>query len=219
MPVTNSRAIRNLRLSLALSDRQRNILVGSLLGDGCLIPNSWNRHYRLQIEQNSAHKGYVFWLYREFRSWVLAKPTYHSTTQSWKFRTISHPELTNLAQEFYVGRTKTLPMRIRELLNHPLSLAIWAMDDGCLMARGDGFTFNTQSFTREENQLLRDCLAENFGLTESSLHRDKSHVRLYIRLGSLQRLRKLIEPHLLAEFTYKLPKPRRDLFSATGRNG
>jgi len=51
MPITNSKQIRNLRIHLKLSDRQRKILIGSLLGDGCLILNSWGKHYRYQAEQ------------------------------------------------------------------------------------------------------------------------------------------------------------------------
>jgi len=140
MPITNSREIRSLRDSLRLSERQRKILTGSLLGDGCLVPNWRKKHYRLQIEQNESHKAYVFWFY-------------------------------------------------------------------------------TQSFTYEENLELQRRLAENFGLLHTSLHKDKDRVRLYVRSKSLARLRELIEPYLLSEFTYKLPKPRRDLSPAVSRSG
>lgn len=205
MTVTNSREISNLRASLKLSDRQRKILIGSLLGDGCLTPNRWNKNYRFQVEQNKSHVGYVNWLYREFQEWILSKPTYRFYRNSWRFRTISHSELTEMHNIFYSGRRKVLPQNIKELLNDPLSLAIWAMDDGCLMTRGDGFTFNTQSFSREENEKLRECLAENFSLYHTSLHRDKNKFRLYIRAKSLNRLRELIKAHILSEFIYKLP--------------
>lgn len=205
MPITNSREIRNLRRRLALSERQKQILIGSLLGDGCLIPNSWNKHYRFQVEQKAGQKNYVLWLYQEFRDWVLTEPAYHPVPRSWKFRTVSHPELTDLAHEFYADRTKVLPVRISELLNSPLSLAIWAMDDGCLMPRRDGFTFNTQSFTAAENEQLRACLQNRFGLLHTSLHHDKNRMRLYIKKASLSRLQMLLEQYILPEFTYKLP--------------
>lgn len=205
MAVTNSREIRNLRASLKLSNRQKNILIGSLLGDGCLTPNQWNKNYRFQVEQNESHAGYVNWLYKEFQEWVLSKPVFRSYRDSWRFRTISHPELTGMHHEFYSGNVKILPGHIKELLNNPLSLAIWAMDDGCLMTRGDGFTFNTQSFSKKENEKLRECLAENFGLSHTSLHRDKNKFRIYVRTKSLNRLCKLIKAHILPEFIYKLP--------------
>lgn len=205
MAITNSREIRNLRASLKLSDRQKNILIGSLLGDGCLTPNQWNKNYRFQVEQNKSHAGYVNWLYKEFQEWILSKPAYLSSHNSLRFRTISHPELTEIHDVFYSGKMKILPQNIQELLNNPLSLAIWAMDDGCLMTRGDGFTFNTQSFSREENEKLRECLAENFGLFHTSLHHDKNKFRLYVRVKSLNRLRELIKAHILSEFIYKLP--------------
>ena len=199
---TNSRKIHALRNSLSLSERQHNILIGSLLGDGCLIPNSGKKDYRLQIEQNEAHKTYVYWMYEEFKEFVLSEPRYHSRVRSWKFRTISHPDLTAIAQNFYPNGKKILPANIQSLVVDPIVLAVWA---------GDGFTFNTQSFTRAENEMLQKCLAENFSLYSTSLHKDKDRVRLYIKGDSLQRLRSLIENHILPEFTYKLPVPRRDL--------
>lgn len=205
MPITNSQKIRNLRKSLRLSKRQKKILIGSLLGDGCLIPNSWNKNYRFQVEQNELHKNYVFWLYEEFRDWVLTKPKYHSQVKSWKFRTISHPELTELAKNFYSKRIKILPTNIKAVLNDPFILAIWFMDDGCLAPRKDGFIFNTQSFTKEENEKLRKCLEENFYLKQISIHRDKKKFRLYVRSKSLPRLYGLVQKYILPEFTYKLP--------------
>jgi len=205
MAITNSREIRNLRASLKLSDRQKRILIGSLLGDGCLTPNQWNKNYRFQVEQNESRSGYVNWLYKEFQEWILSKPAYLFSRNSLRFRTISHLELTEMHNVFYSGRKKILPKNIKKLLNDPLSLAVWAMDDGCLMTRGDGFTFNTQSFSKEENEKLRECLVENFGLSYTSLHRDKNKFRLYIRIRSLNRLRELIKAYILPEFIYKLP--------------
>ena len=85
------------------------------------------------------------------------------------------------------------------------------MDDGCLMTKGNGFTLNTHIFSRDENIKLQECLEKNFGLFRTSLHRDKTKIRLYIGSDSLEKLRKVIEPYILSEFTYKLSKPRRDL--------
>lgn len=206
MPITNSKEIRHLRNSIKLSERQRKILIGSLLGDGCLIPNSWGKHYRFQIEQNEAHEKYVYWFYEEFRDFILSKPTYHPIVRSWKFRTISHPDFTEMASCFYENGVKIIPKNIEEILSDPFVLAIWAMDDGCLMTKGDGFTFNTQSFTREENEVLRKCLANRFGLYFTSLHKDKRKTRLYIRKKSLPRLHELLKEFILPEFIYKLPK-------------
>lgn len=206
MTITNSREIRYVRNSIKLSERQRKILIGSLLGDGCLIPNSWKKNYRFQVEQNEAHKKYVYWFYQEFKGFVLSEPIYHPLVRSWKFRTMSHPDFTEMADCFYEKGVKILPKNIEEILSDQCTLAVWAMDDGCLMTRGDGFTFNTQSFTPGENKILQKCLANNFGLHFTSLQRDKSRLRLYVQKKSLPRLRELIERFILPEFTYKLPK-------------
>lgn len=204
MTITNSREIRVKRLKLFLSKRQRSILIGSLLGDGCLILNAWRKHCRFQASQTDLHKNYVFWLYREFNDWVLQTPKYYKITNSWRFRTISHPELTELFYRFYKHGKKVLPGGIMKLLTDPLSLAIWLMDDGCRMKNGS-ITFNTQCFSREENQLLQKCLMKNFGLRHTSIHRDKDKVRLYIKSRSLLSLQEIVKQYILPEFAYKLP--------------
>lgn len=193
MATTNSHEIHSLRESLALSERQRHILLGCLLGDGCLVPTADQKNYRLQIEQMRTHRWYVRWLYTEFKKWVISPPKYRNDARSWKFRTISHPELTAFARLFYSKRKKVLPADIGNMLNAPLALAVWAMDDGCLMPNSRGFILNTQSFTRKENEELQQCLARNFGITDTTLHKDKNKLRLYIKKNSISMLRDIIK--------------------------
>ncbi len=54
--ITHSRELRELRVRLALTEYQKQIVTGSLLGDGSLIPNAWGKGYRLQIEQGERQK-------------------------------------------------------------------------------------------------------------------------------------------------------------------
>jgi hypothetical protein len=204
MAITNSHEIREKRSQLTLTDKQKHILVGSLLGDGCLIPNAWKKHYRFQVEQSNKHKDYVLWLHNEFKDWVLQLPKFYKQSDSWRFRTISHPDLTALYHLFYKDGIKTIPDDIEQLLTHPLSLAIWAMDDGCL-AKRRGFIFNTQSFSEKGNKALQQCLHKNFGISFSSLHQDKDNVRLYIKKKSIRFLSEIVKPYVRKEFMYKLP--------------
>ena len=156
--VTNSLAIRQLRSILALSGYQREVLVGTLLGDGSLVANSWKRNYRLQAEQSDSQKEYLFWKYQVFQEFTLTPPKFQERTSAWRFRTISHPEFTEYAQLFYITGRKVVPLVISRLLKSPVSLAIWYLDDGALSSRKDTFILNSQSFSRAENLLLQRCL-------------------------------------------------------------
>lgn len=205
---TNSQSVRLLRQSLKLTDYQRKILIGTLLGDGSLVGCYWNgkwrRGYRLKIQHSTKQKVYLFWKYKAFRNWVLKPPYYEAKTKSWRFQTISHPEFAWLRKEFYTDSgNKKLPSWIRRELNHPLVLAVWFMDDGANMPTG-GCNLNTQTFTYEENKRLQQQLRTIDSL-EISIHHDKKSYRLYFLRSSAKRFARIIRPYVIKSMRYKLP--------------
>jgi len=148
--------------------------------------------------------------------WVLSAPkkvsrVYHKDpsrkTISWRFRTVSHPEITEFFEIFYPQGDKVLPDSIERLLIHPLSLAVWIMDDGTLS--GESFFFSTQNFTRNEQQKLLRCLKENFEVEGTiNIHShsgSKTRYRIRINAASLERLYETVKPYILTQFEYKLP--------------
>ena len=62
----------------------------------------------------------------------------------------------------------------------PLGMAIWYMDDGMLNSRKDSMLLNTQSFSYKENEVLKQCLKQNFGI-ETTIVRNRKYWMLYIR--------------------------------------
>jgi len=57
-PITWSLEIRKLQKELILNSFQKKVLIGTILGDGCLTPNAYGKNYRLQIEQAAKEKKY-----------------------------------------------------------------------------------------------------------------------------------------------------------------
>lgn len=199
--VTWSKEIRELQESLTLSEIQTNVLIGTLLGDGCLIPNASGKNYRLAIRQCDKQKFYVEWKHSIFESFVLSPPRYDKYNNSWTFRTVSHPEFTAYYKLFYPDGKKQITKKIREFLSNPLVVAVWYMDDGS--CDSNGYILNTQSFTREENELLQFLLQDIHGL-HVRLHRDKDYWRLYLSGKDMQKFREIVEPYILSSFDYKL---------------
>jgi len=113
-------------------------LIGTLLGDGSLVANAHGKNYRLQIEHQKKQKSYLEWKYRVFERWCLSPPKFRVKTNSWYFRTISHPIFTEYRslfyQAFYQAKKKIIPKEIETLLTNPVSLAVWYMDDGGVQA-------------------------------------------------------------------------------------
>src|SRR2546427_2396525 len=66
----NTRAIARLKQELFLTSRQREILVGLLLGDGHLEKQNAQGWARLKVEHSVRQIEYVTWKYSEWSSWV-----------------------------------------------------------------------------------------------------------------------------------------------------
>lgn len=199
---TNSRFHRELRKSLSLSDIQKKVLSGALMGDGCLIENSSQTNYRLQIEHSDKQKEYVLWLYEIFKNFVLSPPKYLISTRSWKFRTVSHQCFLPFQKSFYRNGKKILPENLSFLIDS-LALAVWYMDDGCLEKK-KGYILNTQNFTYVENRRLIKFLANSFDLPYLSLHRDRKYFRLFIRKRSMVEFRNILESNIHPTMRYKI---------------
>jgi len=56
---TNTRALRKFKQTLFLSDDQYQLIVGTIIGDGCLITSRSGKDARLQIRHKIKHRGYV----------------------------------------------------------------------------------------------------------------------------------------------------------------
>jgi len=195
---------------MPLSQIQQYILTGLLLGDGCLERKSKNS--RLQVKQSVGKKEYVFWLYNYFSEFVKTPPQQRKDTDQWYFATRSLPQFEEWNTVFYKNRKKIVTENISQLLASPITLAVWFMDDGTLDYREKShysFTYSTDSFSVKEVSLLQTALLENFGI-ESSIQtpksRGKKYTKLYIGKNGRERFIKIIQPHILDCFAYKVPQ-------------
>ena len=204
--VTNSHSIMNLRKSLSLTEIQKKFLIGTLMGDGCLTPNAYGKNYRFQVTQGSEQKEYVLWKYSIFKNWTLSEPKYTAINDSWRFRTISHPEFRQWHDIFYQGRQKVLPKEIESMLIDPFSLAIWFMDDGGKLKdkhREYGNLLNIQGFSIDEVERLQNLLLTNFNLYTTRQWNNRGY-RLYLGKKERGKLNELIEKFVHPTLRYKL---------------
>ncbi len=204
--ITYSTEIRNLKKRLGLSPLQTEVLVGCLLGDAHL-ENNWSKtNYRLKISQSKQQESYVLWKYDIFKDWVLTKPKLHVSTNSMRFTTVSHSDLTNIGSMFYKDKKKTIPGNIQELLS-PLALAVWFMDDGNAVRNSSqrlyGYHINSQSFSINENEILRRALEDRYGV-KCTLQKNHEKYRLYIGKDHKESFRNIIDKLMLPSMRYKL---------------
>ena len=208
-----SRAIEAYKTTLRLSDVQREMLIGILLGDACLETQNAGRTYRLKIEQGAAHGDYVRHLYEVFRDWVLSPPrpkqgtTQGVVTLNLAFQTVSHEELRLYGELFYENRRKVVPIGIADLLT-PRAIAYWYMDDGSMKSsESKGVLFNTQAYRNAEINILISAL-NDFGLV-ANVRRQADGLQIHVSGRSYERFVALVEPYVIEAMRYKVPQPRR----------
>lgn len=202
--------------SLKLTSIQKEILVGTLLGDAC-ISCSKRPHptYNIKFEQTYSKVEYINHLYNIFEPFVGTSPQIRNMAdgrQSLWFKTYRHKAFEFYYNQFYPiaintkTRRKRVPKNIYQLLT-PRSLAYWFMDYGTLKQQSltkKSYLFSTHCFPLTDQKKLQKVLKEKFKIY-TNIHKDKSFYRLYILAYSnntfLQQIREYIHPKF---FKYKL---------------
>lgn len=182
----------------SLSDEQRSLIVGTLLGDGAMRCKA---NALIEVNHSLEQRSYVDWKYQLLRSLVGTPPRQRSGNGgriAYRFTTLSRPELTPYYWAFYRDNRKIVPM----LKLTPLAMAVWFMDDGSKSYRA--LYLNTQQFSADDQQRLIEFLATQWRI-RSTLNRDKSYYRIRIAVESVSTFRKIVEPHVLPELRYKFP--------------
>ena len=202
-----SREARNL------SPRCEEIVVGTILGDGCLERNG--RNVRLRIDHSVNQKGFVDWKFHELQELQELNPSnprlverVDSRTRrlhvNYRFSTETTSALNKYFTMFYGNQgCKDIPSSVGTVLTTVLSLAVWYMDDGG--RRGDcksGY-LNTNAYSVRDVESLKECLFERFGVATAT-HFAAGKPRIYIPKSQFAMFCDLIRPYVIDEMRYKL---------------
>ena len=183
----------------SLTEEQKQIIVGCLLGDGAMRIKT---NALLEINHSVKQKVLVDWIYTHLHEFVGTAPKQRKGNGgriAYRFTTRSLPVFTDFYKQFFFKKKKLIPTN---LILSPLTLAVWFMDDGN-KSRSSVY-LNTQQFSLEEQKLLRAKLYEQWQI-ETTLNKDKHYFRIRIKTSSVNKFIGLIKPYLLQEFYYKLP--------------
>jgi len=205
----NTLALRHYKAMLKMTDRQKQILTGMLLGDAHLERQRGAKSARLKIEHALAQSAYVDWKFNEWRDWVRTPPAARerrnrlgTVSLNIGFATLSHLALEEFRIRFYVNRRKVVPADL-ELTS--LSMAVWFMDDGSRKSsQCRGLYLNTQSFTAPEVEMLQAVIRRDVGV-ETSVRQQRDGLQIYIPSSSTTGVRSFISTEILPSMRYKLP--------------
>lgn len=192
-----------------LSPEQQEVLIGTMLGDGCLEKNG--RYARLRIDHSEQQREYVEWKYKVFQEWTISSPTLVDYFDTRTNKTYYHCRFTTLSLEvfsvyremFYHEGRKRVPLELNGLLKSYRSIAVWYMDDGYRRSDCKGLYLCTSSFVLDEQNLLRTCLADNFKI-DTKIHWAAGNARLYIPAKTAEKFCEMIRPYMIESMSYKL---------------
>jgi LAGLIDADG DNA endonuclease family protein len=204
-----SREIEDEKPSLKLSDVQRDMLVGLILGDAHLETQSNGRTYRVKFEYGNNHREYANHLYESFREWIRTPPQVKldATHRNIWFQTLSHSAFRFYAHQFYDERKKCVPVTIHRFLT-ARGIAYWFMDDGSIKSReSKAVIFNTQGFAQNDVERLVKCLQDSYNL-EAAPRKQEDGLQIYVSGKSFGRFREIVDPYILPSMRYKIPPDR-----------
>jgi hypothetical protein len=210
-PKKRSRLSRAEQEQFSLTPKEKEIVVGLILGDLFVEKQQTGVNSRLRFEQGTIHKDYLLHLYDIFQKFCSACPKTINRLpdkitgkehSSIRISTYSLPCFNEFHGLFYSNGTKIIPQNIAELLT-PLSLAYWLSDDGSLHKLMRYVVLCTNSFTLAEVNLLADALNSKWDL-KCYVNKHTSGYIIVIPRKSVPILQKFCGPHMPRMMKHKI---------------
>jgi len=183
-----------------LNDDQKQIVIGSFLGDGNISSHKKGRS-RLAVIHGIAQERYIEWKASMFdvKCTYIEKNGYAQTpAKSFRTKSFGFPELPQ--------KKESVPQWLLDQMDER-ALAIWYMDDGSKVKNDYGCSISTCSFDMDSNIRIRDSLLSKFGILCSihiSRKKDKSYPYLAMNKENFRKFSELISPYIHDQISYKL---------------
>jgi hypothetical protein len=219
-PTARGGKLRAYKKSLKLTENQKEILIGLMIGDISCQTQDQGKTCRFKFEIGDVNKQYADALYNEFKEWFLSPMKYQERINkagnkviTWTNQTLSHSDFIAIRQLFYKNsKVKCIsPYLIEKNLTNK-GLAYWFMDDGSkadhTKNQGKGIHLHTQGFTEKEVESLCVGLRYKFNF-KCWVGKNKNKPIIVISGESYENLKAQVEPFLVPSMMRKLPSPRK----------
>ena len=204
---SNQRKFYHLR-GIPLTQRQREFIVGTMLGDGFLACIGKKGSVRLTMTHCEKQLDYLLWKKEIMSNYVnMVQGPYTEKTRNstrWSWASINLNDFKFFHKLFYENNKKI----IREEVGHyltPLGMAVWFMDDG--WKNHSNLRISSEGFTKLENETLSRIIKLNFDINckvaEYTRH-NKKYCYLSFNKENSIKLTKLIKPYVIDLMSYKL---------------
>jgi recombination protein RecA len=211
--------------TMRLSPSQLQVILGSLMGDGCLSPTTRGRSgTRFRMGQGAKQAAYLDWKVEMLGNIPASRSTDAKGAVFADFHPL--PELAELHDAVYFGGGKKhLTWEYLKSLT-PLALAVWYMDDGSFTLRSKGLPERTRGGTGRieicveamspgSRQRLVQYLQDSRGLDVKLIERGARRVSVVqFTTASTEKFQRLVAPYVHPSMGYKLLPRFRGRFRA-----
>jgi hypothetical protein len=203
----------------SLTDEEKHIILGSILGDGHIRRRGSNKNYpQLMFAQSVKHEEYFYWFKDRMKNWIydIEKPIkirtnnnsqYKSPALSLNLSTICHPVFSEFHDGFYKEGVKIVNFDLIEKYFSDITLAIWHMDDGGITGNQKRIRLCTNGFTLQEVDGLSNFLFKKYGfktwVTNAKTKNKMTH-ELHFDKESGIRMSEIIKDIVVPSMRYKL---------------
>jgi DNA-binding CsgD family transcriptional regulator len=189
-----------------LSDLQKQMVLGSLLGDMSLGFTHKGNNARLSLvhseKQAELFKNKTEILGEFMGSYRLQVPKTDPRTgkvyKTYRGNSKAHKDFTDIYNILYKNGVKTISQEYLDLINHPIALAFWFMDDGA-----NNGTIATNCFTDTEVNLLIEWLNKKWKI-KATKQKNLNNFVIHISAKSRLDFELLIFPYIIPSMYYKL---------------
>lgn len=177
----------------------KEIILGSLLGDGSLKISRGYANARFAFRHSAVQKEYFFWKVKYLKSISSKKCFWQQDDGKIRYQSLATEDLSML---YHLTHRKGLLHINREWLGllTPLSLAVWWCDDGSLAGDTRQGVICTDSFSVDCVLSLSTYLRDSWKVRTRVSKCMKKYFRLYIDSSEeLKKFLRLILPHIPVE--------------------
>jgi hypothetical protein len=180
-----------------LTQRQREIIDGLMLGDGNLSIGKKAKNPRLRINRSYKDFEYAKWINHEFADYCsdnslkisnVYDDRYKKNYKRIAFTSLRSKDFLESYERWYINGIKCIP---KDLDLSPLTMAIWFADDGYIGQRfkngitsGFEISFSTCSFSQKENEFLLNKINQIYGKGLRVYYKDNPKLKGSTRIAS-----------------------------------
>ena len=217
IPRLGAKFINRKKTEKPLTQRQKELIYGSLMGDcGKMSPSS------IKMKQSIKQREYLMWKFSELQEHVSLKSLqeesyydkrYEAEYTNVRFYTNANTEIETIVRVFYPEGKKVITQAVLEELT-PFAVAVWFMDDGTTdwaeRKRKLGWDAQpasllcTDSFSLEEVRLICEWFSKKWDIHCKPKLRRKDQYRVFFSTSETPKLFSLIRPSIIECMKYKI---------------